>query len=611
MNDLHSAQKGILDRLMQCLLREKLLPYIEEKNAIRVELSKNSYIQVEVKRKFYLNRIEISDVSYIQPSGTARIGNSEQLIHLLQSYRLFPESEEAAVFSRELQNSAENYQISLKEFSKRQKTWLPYREQHDNPISWIHQLAVENETFSPLAFFEQLAVHGHTLHPCTKTKMGMSLKESAVYSPECGGMPEVVYAAVHKSRTAASVLNGSEIKTLLFRQNAALEEAFRNELNSQFLNPEDYELLPLHPWQAEHVIPELYCGELQDRLVVLIEGIKEPAFALASLRTLLPAAQGRRNPYHLKTAIRVQATSAVRTVSPASASHGPKFTQLFQELANRPDFPETLILVKEEGGIHFKDQGSSDEREKNLAAMIRENPEVYTDSANGELAIPGVAFLSDSPFGNGSLLTEIVRLYKKSKNSGSLEEAAKNWIRDYSRLLFQSVLPVMTRYGIALEAHLQNSIPVLKHGVPVKLIVRDYGGIKLFNERLQKTGLEFVFQMETHVEAQNAEALQDTVSHAIIQNHLGELIITLVKELNLDEEKLWKIASEEMDLVWNSLCDDSDAASDRKALMERELSLKSLVGMRLEHTIDNTYTKVSNPFAAVKEGGSKRAELPN
>ncbi|WP_338780709.1 IucA/IucC family protein [Metabacillus sp. FJAT-52054] len=611
MNHIHNAQKGILDRLMQCLLREKLIPYKEEEGAINIELSKDSSIRIGVKRKFYLNRIEISDVSYILSSGTTRIETPEQLIHLLQLYGLFPESEEAAVFSRELQNSTENYQLSLKEFSKRQKSWLPYMEQYDNPISWIHQLAVENETFSPLAFFEQLAIHGHTLHPCTKTKMGMSLEEAAVYSPECGGMPEIVYAAVHKSRTAASLLKGTEIKTLLFQQNDALEEAFRNELDSQSLDPEEYELLPLHPWQAEHVIPELYYGELQDRLVVLIEGIKEPAFALASLRTLLPAAQGRKNPYHLKTAIRVQATSAVRTVSPASASHGPKFTQLFQELANRPDFPETLILVKEEGGIHFKDQGSSDEREKNLAAMIRENPEVYTDSANGELAIPGVALISDSPFGNGSLLTEAVRLYKNSKDSGSLEVAAEDWIRDYSRLLFQSVLPVMTRYGIALEAHLQNSIPVLKHGAPVKLIVRDYGGIKLYNKRLQKTGLEFVFQMETHVEALNAEALQDTVSHAIIQNHLGELIITLVKELNIKEEKFWEIASEEMDLVWNSLYDDPDAPADRQAMMERELSLKSLVGMRLKHTIDNTYTKVPNPFAAVKEGGSKRAELQN
>ncbi|WP_164462117.1 IucA/IucC family protein [Bacillus sp. FJAT-42376] len=604
------AKKGILDRLTQCLIREKLVPCKVKHNVIIIGLQEEKSIHIHMKRKYQLNRFVIAEIVFHESGRISPIHDPIQLLEQLQSAGLFPASEETEGFKKELANSSANYALGLKKFAERQKEWLVNKEAHANSINWIGHTAAEDEFFSPLAFFEQLAVHGHTLHPCTKTKMGMSAEEVKAYSPECGGKPAVVYATVHKSLTSASLLRSGGVKELLFLQNEGLQEVFEQELNGCSMNPGEYELIPLHPWQAEHVLPDLYIQELQEKRIVLLHGWTEPSYALSSLRTLLPLAKGRNQPFHLKTAIRVQATSAVRTVSPASAMHGPMFTGLFRALARTEHFPSGLKLLAEEAGIHFKDS-ESEEREKNLAAMIRENPERSVAFHEGELAVPGVALISDSPFGNGSVLLEAVRLYKRTMNDRSLEQAAVNWIRDYSRLLFESCLPLMTRYGIALEAHLQNSIPVLKHGVPVRLIVRDYGGIKILNQRLRKAGHEFVFQVDTHVEAKNEAALQDTVSHALIQNHLGELIIQLVQELNMDELPLWEAAAEELERVFDELAEDPDAVSDRTALMEEELSLKSLVGMRLNHTIDNTYTKVPNPFATITRGGSKRAELQN
>ncbi|MTH54666.1 hypothetical protein GKZ89_14780 [Bacillus mangrovi] len=606
VNPLHIAKMGILNRLVQSLIREQLVPYRIVGDELFIDLQQKASIRVEIKQMFFLSRFENGRIELLQGGASETIEEASKLIGLLQTHGLFPVTEEADHFKAELQNSEENYAIGLSSFYRRQSEWSPEK----NTLLWLEELAVEDDSFSPLAFLEQLAVHGHTLHPCTKTKRGMSKAEVRAYSPECGGRADIVYAAVHRSLTASSLLHGEKVKELLFRQNSRLESVFTNELQQRSLNPDDYECIPLHPWQAEHTVMDLYQNEYESGLILLLKGLREPALALASLRTLLPEGKGRNNPFHLKTAINVQATSAVRTVSPASAIHGPMFSKLFKELSSQKGFPKNLILLEEAAGIHFKDP-ESELREKNLAAMIRLNPELEISISSGEIAVPGTAFISDSPTGKGSFLLEAAALYKETMGIPTLEQAAKNWIGDYARVLFEALLPMMTRFGISLEAHLQNSIPVLKRGVPVRLMVRDFGGIKILNQRLQKSGKQFVFLKETHVEAENETALHDTAAHAIIQNHLGELIVQLVKELRINEAFLWETVYEEMEKVWSSLRDDPDMETDRKAMAGDELSLKSLVGMRLQYTIDNIYSKVPNPFAIVNKGGSMHAELQN
>src|SRR5207244_12808606 len=81
---------------------------------------------------------------------------------------------------------------------------------------------------------------------------------------------------------------------------------------------------PVHPWQAEHVL---------DRYPRLVRtGETVAARPLMSLRTL---ALRDRPGWHVKTAVDVQMTSAVRTVSAAAVRNGPVVSGLVAELGAR------------------------------------------------------------------------------------------------------------------------------------------------------------------------------------------------------------------------------------------------------------------------------------
>src|SRR5205814_3750937 len=75
--------------------------------------------------------------------------------------------------------------------------------------------------------------------------------------------------------------------------------------------------LPVHPWQRDHVL---------DRYGLAASGLHLPARPLMSLRTLSTGG------WHWKTAVDVQMTIAVRTVSAAAVHNGPAVSGLLARL---------------------------------------------------------------------------------------------------------------------------------------------------------------------------------------------------------------------------------------------------------------------------------------
>ncbi len=142
-----------------------------------------------------------------------------------------------------------------------------------------------------LPHLEQSIVDGHPLHPLCRTRMGLSEDEIRRYAPEFRPVIDLSVVAVppdswHSTGTG--------------------------------LPPR----LPMHPWQREHVL-DAYPGLEPTGQVIR-------ARPLMSLRTVAPIDEPE---WHLKTAIDVQMTSAVRIVSPAAVHNGPLVSALIGTLA--------------------------------------------------------------------------------------------------------------------------------------------------------------------------------------------------------------------------------------------------------------------------------------
>ncbi|OKK22160.1 iron transporter [Streptomyces sp. CB00455] len=263
--------------------------------------------------------------------------------------------------------------------------------------------------------WEQRVVDGHPYHPNCRYRPGFSVAEELAYAPEHRPVVRLGLVAV---RARECLVTGG--------WPAALRDGGRI-------------LLPVHPWQAEHVL-----GRERAR--------PGPAgHPLMALRTFAPVAGGP----HVKTALSTRLTSSVRDISGYSIETAAAVSAFAQTLSQRL-----------EGRLHItRTLGAVTAHSPDLAAVLREPPETYADAAAGERVVP-VASLASLPQARSAV-----------------------WRGAFARLALSVCLRVL-ELGVALEAHGQNLLVVLSPtGAPLRLVYRDLADIRISPARLARHGL--------------------------------------------------------------------------------------------------------------------------
>ncbi|MEM7587781.1 MAG: IucA/IucC family protein [Acidobacteriota bacterium] len=395
---------------------------------------------------------------------------------------------------------------------------------------------------SCLAFFEQLVFRGHPIHPGAKLRKGMSPEEQRRWAPEWGVQFRLPLVGLEPHEAVA--VGARE----------ALSEAFP-ELDPSFA------WVPVHPWQLKHVIPALGL----DRRIA--EGCAvRPSM---SLRTLLPAERGAVP--HFKTALAVQITGAVRTVSTQAAWNGPRLTRLLAELGFASS---SLAILEEMGSIHWRH--NDPDVAKLVSAVLRQNPESV--SREDDLLMPAAALIEW--IDGGPLVAEIVG-----------QGCPVSWLREYAAALLRPLIRLMTTYGIALEGHLQNIVVRFRPGQAPYFFYRDFGGIRIFPPRLQchcKDELEFAPGSATVTH--ELEELWSKIIYPVLQNHLGELIRALTLHFETPEAALWEP-------IRALLEEHLRRPEERDRFLAPHWRLKAMTRMRLrEQVTEYSYGEVRSPL---------------
>ncbi|GGP51411.1 IucA/IucC family protein [Streptomyces calvus] len=263
--------------------------------------------------------------------------------------------------------------------------------------------------------WEQRVVDGHPFHPGCRSRPGFSVAEQLAYGPEHRPVVELQLVPVPAAQCLVTgVWPGW------------LREAGRV-------------VVPVHPWQAAHVLERRGGRAGEQRLA---------AHPLMALRTLaLPGGP------HVKTALSTRLTSSVRDISIGSVAASAVLSDFGAAVAARTD--GLLHITRTLGAVAA---GSPD-----LAAVLRESPEVY--AADGERVVPVAALAT----------TGLPR--------------SPDWSARFARLALTVGLRLL-ELGVALEAHGQNLLVVLSPaGEPVRLVYRDLADLRVGPARLARHGL--------------------------------------------------------------------------------------------------------------------------
>jgi siderophore synthetase component len=624
LNHLPQARRGILHRLVQAMVREniggvgKRTVWRPEAHLLEVQVTPDLSLRLPVGMRYSMGQFDLlGEVVLTKSHQDEVIQHPIQLLERLRETELVKEEccqQQFALFYREIQNSVANYALALVGAELRgRRLQQAAGEGIKNCLQWVERQMAEDRWFSPLAFFEQWVVEGHPLHPGTKIKMGLDVVDVIHYSPEWGAEPELVLVAVHKNACQVNALDGITATEILCKEYPGLREQVEATLGRWGLQVQEYEIIPVHPWQFEHMILPLFAAEMEQKIVIPIPDYRIRTAALVSVRTLAPLQPRGEGKHHIKTAIAVQTTSAFRTISPQSAHNAPMVTHILQKVQKQEQFFGGHFLVMgERVGLfyHSPHHGKRDAKEveesiwrsKNLAAILRENVESHV--REGEMGMPAAALIATCPFRKELIVCELVKAFALHHQLRDRQEAVLRFVRQYADIALPGFLTLMSRYGISLEGHLQNSVPVFAKGAPVRMILRDFGGVRIWRERLLKQGFTTSFYPGSVTITEDGQDVQNKLFYAVFQNHLGELIRCLVREYGMEERELWKPIAEVARKVFASLKQDplisAQAKEDEEALFAEELGLKALTTMRLLGDVSKyTFASVSNPLAQV------------
>jgi len=622
--NLQEGRRGIFQRLFQALVREKL---IEEERvswlegagtSICIQLPSGKMLQTAVKKRHSLGRFDVEGDAVVYGHEYSRVlTHPVELLELLRQEGLLNEATEEQFqrFQMEIQNGVANMTLALVGADRRKQELAAIAKLEDiqTSLEWVVKQSKNNKNFSPLAFYEQWVVDGHPLHPGAKTKFGIDTGEVIQYSPEWGAAPEVALAAVSKDDCQTTSIDDQTITTLLYQEYGGLQSAIEKNLDEKGLKAEEFELIPVHPWQFDHTLHSLYKKEIEQKKVILISDFRIPTQSLVSFRSLAPIQNRGQRKHHIKTAVNVQTTSAVRTVSPNSVENGPVLSKILANIQEKENhFAGRFVVLQERAGVYFQPINptmSEDERwtlQANLASILRENPENHVKNEE-EIPMAAAALLAESPISGKPIAVELVEELAAYYGLSDVREAAALFILKYAQASLPGFLTLMVRYGISLEGHMQNSVSVFRHGELVRILLRDFGGVRILPERLKKQGFQAEFYPGSSIVTKKVDQLRTIISYSIMQNHFAELITCIVRNLEIDEKNLWKEVITVCKNVFTELKKDpaiaKQAAADEQALFQPMIELKALTTMRLRGDVTvYPYTKVPNPMA-VWEGG--------
>lgn len=579
LNEWKHADRNMQYRVINALIKENIWTHsttiFKENHYITIEFEQ-VLLNVHYKYESALSRYEFDGpIIYMNHQHKESVDSLENLLDILVTdFHI----DIPFHLKSELIHSRDSFIEVYKEFDTRHE----YLQRHDkyindserlNFFTWLEKLKKNND-IDDVLYSESLIFEGHPTHPLTKTKLPLSMEEVRTYSPEFEKIINLKVMLIHNEYVnVTTILDHSQ-----FILNEVIPE-YLDELHTFMNNRErllkDYKVILVHPWQYEHTIRNKFKEWLQNHILISTP-FHVPSKATSSFRTMSLI----NHPYHVKLPVNVQATSAVRTVSPETTIDGPKLSQALHRELNQYT---QLDVVLEPYGL-FAKTDSDDARQ--LACIIREKPFIKND---------GILLVTGALVNKNVVDNEItVDSYLKWMNDDINQHTIHQFMRNYTRQLVIPLLALIQDYGIALEAHMQNTLVHLGPEYQIQFIVRDLGGsridIKTLSQRLK------------HIEVENKSLLADSIEevimkfqHAVVQNQLAELIFHFKKYDFIKEEELFNIIQEEIEVAINDTKPHADTL--RKVLFGPTITVKALLKMRMKKKVKK-YLNISldNPI---------------
>ena len=319
---------------------------------------------------------------------------------------------------------------------------------------------------------EQSILFGHWLHPTPKSRQGMHRWQHELYAPELKG-----HFKLHFFAAAANLVIQNSVLAQSAEQivaDIASRETDKDQRQyAERLRAQGKVLLAVHPLQAQWLVNQDHIQQLIAAHQLVDIGPLGPLFTpTSSVRTLYCDELD----YMVKLSIPVRITNSLRInlhyeleagVTLARLLTGNGFSQCHANFRLIHD-PAYLSLALPQ----------QQQQESGFELIIRDNP--FSQQDTEVAAVQSLAALLQEPLQPAELsrLAKIITQLSQ-KQGTSLQQTSMDWFTRYWQCAIAPAIQLFDQFGIALEAHQQNSLLDLSSGYPAVYYYRDNQGYYL------------------------------------------------------------------------------------------------------------------------------------
>lgn len=377
----------------------------------------------------------------------------------------------------------------------------------------------------------QAILNGHPKILLNKGRMGWGAQALEDYSPENEKSFKLHWVLLERS-----LLEGS------IPAQDILDESFTSEARTQFLKthpiPENFCLVPVHPWQWDRFISIQFAGLIAQGSMISLGEAGDNYRPQISLRTLSNV--DRPEKVDIKLPLSILNTSCIRGLPAKTISIGKEVSEILSKICREDSMLKNVEILNEKAGVAFIQPDF---------AQIKDAPyryheyfgAVWRESAQSKIQEDEKAIITASLFHQDHENKSLIGAYILKSGLSKAQ-----WLKQYFQVVVIPLYHLQLQYGVGMVAHGQNIILTLKNYVPTKMILKDFQGDLRLLKNLPPDGEKYLGSIASQLTRLPANYL----IHDLITGHfitvLRFISETMQESDNLTEKEFYQILSKEL-----------------------------------------------------------------
>ena len=399
---------------------------------------------------------------------------------------------------------------------------------------------------------ERALVAGHSMHPAPKSRVGFTPEQLIEYSPETSTGFALNYwliAASCLAQGSAIHPSPSQSMRLKLEQTASLTQL------EQLTNYSSYELLALHPWQADHLQKNPSIERLVNSGQIIQLGKMRPLFyPTTSVRTLYSA----ECDWMIKCSLSIQVTNSLRINLHKECLRGEIASTIWTSEfgAKLKQRCPTLDALNDPGWTAIIDLSGE---------VIDESICIWRQNVDHERPITSMAALCQQTKADDSRLKRLLEHCALSQNRAAKEQSCEldghhlsakqftpeahptlainqltsNWFAQFLQVAVAPLLEIYHRHGMAFEAHQQNTLLELKGGWPARFWLRDNQGFFYIEETAGQILGHFPQLKGAAASVGPSQLVDERFIYYFFGNTVSSLVVALARTGFISEAELF------------------------------------------------------------------------